>query len=37
MRFIIKKFDGLNWKESDFHKQKKLEKRNPVFKRRKGK
>lgn len=25
--------DGVVWKETDYHKQKELEKKNPVFKR----
>ncbi|WP_269089032.1 hypothetical protein [Streptococcus suis] len=25
--------DGVMWKETDYHKQKELEKKNPVFKR----
>ena len=25
--------DGVFWKETDYHKQKELEKKNPVFKR----
>ncbi|WP_369350575.1 hypothetical protein AB6M97_08850 [Streptococcus hillyeri] len=25
--------DGVMWKENDYHKQKELEKKNPVFKR----
>lgn len=30
---IEEKPDGVMWKETDFHKQKYLEKRNPIFKR----
>ena len=26
--------DGLMWREIDYHKQKELEKKNPIFKRR---
>lgn len=29
--------DGLFWKETDYHKQKEIELRNPVFKRNKAK
>lgn len=30
---IEEKPDGLMWKETDYHKQKELEKKNPVFER----
>lgn len=28
--------DGVFWKDSDYHKQKELENKNPVFKRKQG-
>ncbi len=31
--YPINRPDGVMWKENDYHKQKELEKKNPIFKR----
>lgn len=32
-KFLLRKPDGVIWKETEYQKQKELEKRNPIFKR----
>lgn len=32
----LEKPDGVFWKETDYHKQKKLEDKNPIFKKKGG-
>lgn len=31
LRYTVQNPDGLFWKETDYHKQKAIERRNPVF------
>lgn len=32
IRYTLQNPDGVFWKENDYHKQKRIERRNPVFK-----
>ncbi|CYZ55354.1 Uncharacterised protein [Streptococcus suis] len=36
LRYTVQKPDGLFWKETDYHKQKAIERKNPVFRHNKS-